>query len=78
MGQGELKRDIYTYDYRNVEMIVCYLFPDAMQRSIKIFDDNENIKCLISNTFALPLRKATEKIDAHDLYRSPIYIYINE
>ncbi len=74
-----MKKDIYTFDYQNIDMIVCYLFPGAMKKLKAIFDDKLNkLKYLISNTFALPQTTPAAKITAHDLYQSLVYVYTND
>jgi len=74
-----LKKDIYSYDFTFVDMIVCYLYPEAMIKLNTIFNDQSNsIEYVISNTFALPLIKALKVLNAKDFYRSPVYVYYRE
>ncbi len=74
-----VRRDLYTWDYQNADMIVCYLYPGGMEKLEKIFKNKSNsIKYLISNTFALPGCRAAEKTPADDLYRSPVYVYVRD
>lgn len=54
--------------------LVCYLYPGGMEQ----VDKRIELYCpafLISNTFALPNKKADETIRLKDLYNSPIYFY---
>lgn len=71
-----IKKDIFIYNYADVDMIFCYLCPKAMERLEIIYNDSFNgIKYVISNTFAFPGVKAGTILKADDLYQSPVYIY---
>lgn len=60
----------------NASMVICYLYPDAMQR-LKIKFENELKKgtLVASNSFFIPGWKAYKICDIHDIYHSKIYIY---
>lgn len=70
------KQDLYTYSYKDVDRVVCYLYPGAMRRLDTIF--GEQLKpgaYVISICFAIPNRKPERIILCKDLYRTKIYLY---
>ena len=72
-----LKRvNFLTADLSTASVLVCYLFPKAMQAiEEKLTREEHNIEYLISNNFACPSLNATQTIRINDFYLSPIYIY---
>lgn len=57
-------------------LAVCYLYPGGMKKlQEKLLQESERCVWLISNTFALPQRRAFRVIHCDDIYRSPIYLY---
>lgn len=78
----EFKRgNLFHAAYSDAKLIVCYLYPGAMQplqRTVeKALMKNETIReCwLLSVGFALPHVPAARKTICRDLYRTPIYLY---
>lgn len=70
------KGDLYTYSYRGVDTVVCYLYPGAMQRLSTIFREQlEPGACVISVCFALPDWEPDQVIICRDLYRTKLYLY---
>ena len=70
-----VRDDLYTYSYTNVDMVVCYLYPGAMQRLNIVF--REQLKPgarVISICFALPDWEP-EQVVCRDMYRTKLYIY---
>ena len=56
-------------------LIVCYLYPGGMQ---KLKEKLKNLKpgtIIVTSTFSIPDWTPLKKLEAQDLYRSPIYVY---
>jgi tRNA G46 methylase TrmB len=70
------RQNFYQADLTNADIIVCYLFPDAMTKiKKKLLSEQHKIKFIISNNFALPSYKPNKVIILDDFYRTPIYLY---
>lgn len=55
-------------------ILVCYLYPGGMSEVEKKLEEYKS-SSLISNTFALPNKKADKIIRLEDIYKTPIYLY---
>lgn len=70
-------KNFYDIEFKNADVIVCYLYPGAMTRLKKKFESELKEKTLIiTHTFAVPNWKPIKQIEANDLYRSKIYVYM--
>ena len=70
------RQDFLTVDLSADAIIVCYLFPAAMEAlDVKLAGQKTAIQYLISNNFALPSLQAEKTIRLDDFYRSPVYRY---
>jgi hypothetical protein len=70
------RKNFMAADLSNASVLVCYLYPEAMQRlSSKLTTVNELPTFLISNNFALPRHTAVKTIHINDFYHSPVYFY---
>jgi len=70
------RQDFYHADLSKASVLVCYLFPQAMEKiAHKLLNEQHNINFLISNNFALPTSKAIKVVQIDDFYKSPIYLY---
>ncbi|OME87381.1 SAM-dependent methyltransferase [Paenibacillus sp. FSL A5-0031] len=68
--------DLYTYSYRDVDMVVCYLYPGAMRRLSPIFHDQlKPGSHVISVCFALPDWEPERTLICRDMYRTKVYVY---
>ena len=68
------KKDFLKENLKN-SLLVCYLFPKGMEKlEDKLFDETINTE-IISSTFAFRHIKYRKKIEAKDIYRTPIYFY---
>ena len=57
-------------------MIVCYLFPDAMQTLVSKFErELEPGTLVLSNTFAIKAWRPVDEMTAKDQYASKVYLY---
>lgn len=68
-------RDFFKIKLLGAELIVCYLFPQAMQKLAEKLKLEGIESTLITHTFALPHLKADRIVYVNDLYQTPIYIY---
>lgn len=71
-----IRGDLYTYSYRDVDRVVCYLYPGAMRRLSILF--REELKPgaqVISVCFALPDWEPEQVLICRDIYRTKIYVY---
>ncbi len=70
------RQDFYKADLSAASVLVCYLFPEAMDKiSNRLLLEQSGADFLISNNFALPSWQACKIIHIDDFYRSPIYLY---
>ena len=70
-----IRGDFFKESLEDAKLIVCYLYPGAMQKLKEKIDRECQKAKLISHTFAFPTKTPTQVIYAHDLYHTPIYIY---
>ncbi|SDF31996.1 hypothetical protein SAMN04488542_1098 [Fontibacillus panacisegetis] len=71
-----VRRDIYRFSYRDADVVVCYLFPRAMQSLSMIFQEQLSIGTrIISICFALPGWVPEKVIVCEDIYHTRIYVY---
>lgn len=69
--------DIYTYPYSPDDVIVCYLYPGAMQRlSAMVHASVAPQLQIISLCFALPGWEPERIVTCGDLYRTKVYVYL--
>jgi hypothetical protein len=69
----ELRRaNFFEVPLEPAAVAVCYLFTGAMQRLAQRLPAATTV---VTSTFALPGRTATQTLRADDLYRTPIYRY---
>ncbi len=72
-----IRGDIYSVDISDANVIICYLYPKAMEKlAINLRKRVVPGTTIISNTFALPGWTPVETIVLNDLYRTKIYRYI--
>ena len=58
-------------------MMIRYICPSAMKKlSIRFECELEEKTLVIIHTFAVPYWKAYHQIEADDLYRTKIYVYV--
>jgi len=70
------RQDFYHADLYKASVLVCYLFPQAMEKiKHKLLNEQQQVDFVISNNFALPASKAMKVVQINDFYRSPIYLY---
>lgn len=67
--------DFFKIDLQGAALVVCYLFPKAMEKLAVKLEKECREAIVMSHTFALPHRKAAKMIIVNDLYLTPIYIY---
>ncbi|MNI62548.1 hypothetical protein D3C73_1178750 [compost metagenome] len=70
------RQDIYRYSYQDTDVVVCYLFPGAMQSLSKIFQEQLSVGArVISVCFAIPGWVPEKVIECNDMYHTRIYVY---
>lgn len=70
------QKDFYNFNLKDGDLIICYLFPGAMNKLVKKFETElKKGSLVVSHTFALPGKKAERVVRVDDLYRTPIYFY---
>lgn len=71
-----IQRDLYTYSYEDVDVVVCYLYPGAMKRLSTIWSGRLTPGAhVISVCFALPDWQPDRVITCKDLYHTKVYVY---
>lgn len=71
-----IRQDIYQYSYRKADVVVCYLFPRAMESLSHVFRKQLTLGTrVISVCFALPGWTPDKVIVCEDMYRTKIYVY---
>ncbi len=69
-------KDFYLDSLEDASLIVCYLYPGAMERLKKKFEEELKPGTLIvSNTFAIPGWEPEQVIKVNDFYRTKVYVY---
>lgn len=71
------RQDFYQADLSSASVLVCYLFPQAMEKiSHKLqVEEQSSVGFLISNNFALPSWQPCKTMQLNDFYKSPVYLY---
>lgn len=70
------RRDLYTFDYKEADLVVCYLYPGAMKRlSDQLRHELKPGAWIISIGFALPHWQPELQHTCHDVYRTKLYLY---
>ncbi len=68
--------DFFRISLSDASIVVCYLYPGAMERLKQKFEKELSPGTLIiSNTFAIPGWEPVDVIKVNDLYRTKIYVY---
>lgn len=68
--------DFFQADLSEASLVVCYLYPKAMERMAKELLPQLPAGCLIiTHTFALPGLEPEQIFRAPDIYQTPVYIY---
>ena len=71
-----IRSDFFDMSLHDADVIVCYLYPDAMVRLREKFDRELPVGTIvISHTFAIPGWIPESLVTCDDLYHSPIYYY---
>jgi hypothetical protein len=70
------RQNFYKADLSTASVLVCYLFPEAMDKiSKKLRLEQASVNFVISNNFALPSWQHSKVICINDFYKSPVYLY---
>lgn len=69
-------QDFFHASLHQADLVVCYLYPKAMQRLKSKFElELKNQTWVVSHTFAIPQWTAVRTLSIHDLYQTKIYFY---
>jgi hypothetical protein len=78
-GQPNLtfeRRDFFNAPINHASLIVCYLYPKAMEKlKDKFALELKPNTVVVSHTFAIPGLHPNKTVTASDIYRSKIYFY---
>ncbi len=70
------RQDFFQVSLHNASLVVCYLYPGAMQRlKTKFEQELAPGTYVLSHTFAIPGWMPIHCVKASDLYQTPIYLY---
>lgn len=71
-----LRQDFFNVSLNDATLVVCYLYPKAMEKlKVKFENELKPGTFIISNTFGIPNWKPLVALDVCDLYHSKIYLY---
>ena len=71
-----VRQDFFDADLGDTDVVLCYLFPGAMERLAKSLTQLKAGSVIISNTFRLPGWQPDEVVELDDLYRTRVYRYV--
>ena len=71
-----VRRNFFDTELGEADVVLCYLFPGAMERLSKRLTQLKPGSVIISNTFRLPGWEPDEVVELDDLYRTPVYRYV--
>lgn len=70
------RKDFYRISLENSSLVVCYLFPKAMEKlKSKFLDEMAKGSYVLSHTFAIRGWEPIQTLEANDLARTKIYLY---
>jgi trans-aconitate methyltransferase len=70
------RADFFHYDLSGAQLIVCYLYPEAMrQLKYKFQKELQPGAWVVSNTFAIPGWIPEKVVTLDDLYHTKVYLY---
>lgn len=67
--------DLFQIDLKDAKLIICYLFPGAMQPLEQKILKECSHPLVVTHTFAFPHLAPISKTYCSDLYETPIYLY---
>ena len=71
-----IRQDFFDISLENATLIVCYLYPGAMNRLKTKFERELKPEAyVLSHTFAIPGWTPMSFTEVNDLYHTPIYLY---
>lgn len=70
------RQDFFVASLEHVSLVVCYLYPEAMNRLKDKFEKELSPESyILSHTFAIPGWVPICFVKVNDLYQTPIYLY---
>ncbi len=71
-----LRKDFFFSSFDKASLVVCYLYPKAMQKLLlKFKKELKSTALVVTHTFSLMGKKPLLTLHAKDLYCTPIYHY---
>jgi hypothetical protein len=71
-----LRKNFYHVSFHEASIVVCYLFPGAMNKlRLKFESELKPGTWVVSNTFSIPSWTPIKIFEVNDLYRTKIYLY---
>ncbi|MBA2369564.1 MAG: methyltransferase [Candidatus Protochlamydia sp.] len=71
-----IKKDFFKISLDGCGLIVCYLYPGAMEKlKVKFEKELAPGTFIVSHTFAIPGWVPLKLMHANDLYHTPVYLY---
>lgn len=71
-----VRGNLYSYPFERADLVVCYLYPGAMERLSPILRERlAPGAAVVSVCFALPGWRPERIVTSSDLYRTKIYVY---
>ena len=70
------RKDFYNCSLQDASVVVCYLYPGAMNKlKFKFETELKPGTIIISNTFAIPGWTPNSVYELNDIYKTKIYLY---
>jgi hypothetical protein len=70
-------QNVHAARLQEAGLVYCYLYSGAMKKLKLKFEQELRLGAVvISNTFAVPLRKPQRIVELKDIYRTKIYLYV--
>jgi SAM-dependent methyltransferase len=71
-------QNFYNISLDEAGLIVCYLYPGAMEKLEEKFEELKPGTYFVTHTFSLPNTEPMRVYEVEDLYRTKIYLYQRE
>lgn len=67
--------NMYSYNYSNTDLIVCYLFREGTQKLYQVLKEKRLSIKIVSIAFAIDDLTPINILTCHDMYRTKVYVY---
>ncbi|WP_299726539.1 hypothetical protein [uncultured Endozoicomonas sp.] len=70
------KQDFFNGDFQQTGLILCYLYPGAMEKiEQKLIPELPSGCWIVTHTFSLRKRHPVNVMKSNDIYQTPVYLY---